>query len=236
MTRIKNCKKGLTVGLILTLILAIILSVEIYIFFCVDTVNSNRDTVIKYDKLQTTTADAMLYLSDEFLDVNDLDITPVYAYDYHIQTNSFYNEYLGDVVLEYDTNNIETAFNRNVIKTDLYRYELVSSSDNGNIPIRVNVVGAVGTNKKHKYDKEVGNGDRYAVLDTELTKYFTGIGKSYEIKGQVGKVGLIKKYSRLKITVTVDAQNVNDYTQEQIEERVDAVLASALKYVQRYGD
>ena len=77
MTRIKNWKKGLTVGLILTLILAIILSVEIYIFFCVDTVNSNRDTVIKYDKLQTTTADAMLYLSDEFLDVNDLDITPV---------------------------------------------------------------------------------------------------------------------------------------------------------------
>ena len=52
----------------------------------------------------------------------------------------------------------------------------------------------------------------------------------------MGKVGLIKKYSRLKITVTVDAQNVNNYTQEQIEERVDAVLASALKYVQRYGD
>ena len=69
---------------------------------------------------------------------------------------------------------------------------------------------------------------------TELTKYFTGIGKSYEIKGQVGKAGLIKKYSRLKITVTVDAQNVNDYTKVQIEERVDKVLNSALKYVQRY--
>ncbi|MDE6605061.1 MAG: hypothetical protein K2K85_03445 [Clostridia bacterium] len=236
MTKTKSGKKGLIIGLVLTLIFAIILSVEIYIFFCVDTVNSNRDLVIRYDNLQKTTTDTMLYLSDDFLYENDLDIAPVYAYIYHSQTNGFYNEYLGDVVLEYDTNKISTGFNRNIIKTDLYRYDLVSNSDNEDIPITVNVVGAVGANNKHKYNKEVGNGDKYAVLDSELATYFNGIGKSYEIKGQVGKVGLIKKYSRLKITVTVDAQNINDYTKEQIEERVDAVLASALEYVQRYGE
>ncbi|MDE6869753.1 MAG: hypothetical protein K2J75_03405 [Clostridia bacterium] len=236
MTKTKSGKKGLIIGLVLTLIFAIILSVEIYIFFCVDTVNSNCDTVIKYDNLQQTTTDTMLYLSDEFLYENDLDIAPVYAYNYHSQANGFYNEYLGDVVLEYDTNKISTGFNKKVIKTDLYRYELVGQDSEGLIPITVNVVGAVGSSNKHKYDKEVGNGDKYAVLDNELTVYFTGIGKSYEIKGQVGKSGLIKKYSRLKITVTVDAQNINDYTKEQIEERVDTVLNSALKYVQRYGE
>ena len=235
MTKIKSGKKGLIVGLTLALIFAVIVSVEIYVFFCVDMGSGNVDTIIKYNNLQTTTTDSMLYLSEDFIDDNNLEIAPIYS----SKPNSaidFNDKYLGDVVLEYNTHKISTGFNQNVIKTDLYRYELISSSDNGDIPIRVNVVGAVGTNKKHKYDKEVGNGDKYAVLDTELTKYFTGIGKSYEIKGQVGKVGLIKKYSRLKITVTVDAQNVNDYTQEQIEERVDAVLASALKYVQRYGD
>lgn len=235
MTKIKSGKKGLIVGLTLALIFAVIVSVEIYVFFCVDMGSGNVDTIIKYNNLQTTTTDSMLYLSEDFIDDNNLEIAPIYSSKPYSAID-FNDKYLGDVVLEYNTHKISTGFNQNVIKTDLYRYELISSSDNGNIPIRVNVVGAVGTNKKHKYDKEVGNGDKYAVLDTELTKYFTGIGKSYEIKGQVGKVGLIKKYSRLKITVTVDAQNVNNYTQEQIEERVDAVLASALKYVQRYGD
>ena len=235
MTKIKSGKKGLIVGLTLALIFAVIVSVEIYVFFCVDMGSGNVDTIIRYNYLQKKTTNSMLYLSEDFLDDNNLEIVPIYS-SKPDSALDFVNNYLGDVILEYNTHKISTGFNKNVIKTDLYRYDLVSNIDDEDITIRVNVVGAVGANKKHKYDKEVGNGDMYAVLDNELTVYFTGIGKSYEIKGQVGKSGLIKKYSRLKITVTVDAQNINDYTKEQIEERVDTVLNSALKYVQRYGE
>ena len=243
MTKAKNGKVGLTIGIVLTLIFAITLASLVYVFFCVDFVDGKRDMVISYKALKTVMENDVLYLSDDFIEDNNLKIDPLYSRLYPKENGQNPKRfYVGDVVLEYDCNktkigmnNSSVDFGKRVEKIDLYRYELISD-DASSIPVRVSVVGAVGTTKKVKYDKEVGNGDKYAALDKELTTYFKGIGKSYEVKGQVGKSGLIKKYSRLKITVIVDAQNVNKYTKEQVEERVDELLNSALKYIARYGE
>ncbi|MDE5655415.1 MAG: hypothetical protein K2I46_07440, partial [Clostridia bacterium] len=212
--------------------------------------NTNGDMVIKYDKLKTVMADDVFYLSQDFLIDNNLEIVPIYSkghYGEDFDKNSYiYGEInLGDVILEYDTNKIRSdVFTKKELKNvnfdidtrlkniDLYRYELICDEE-GEIPGLVRGVGAPCVNKKHKYDQSIGN-VQYAILDKELTTYYKGIGKSYEIKGQVGKVGLIKKYARLKITVTVDAEYVKDYTSEQIEERIDNLLNSSLNYIEFY--
>ena len=115
----------------------------------------------------------------------------------------------------------------------MYRYELQTIEGYDGIPVRVNICGAVGLVKNRKYDNSIPNGDSYAILDDSLTTYITGKGKSYEVKGVVGKFGVIKKYSRLKITVTVDADKLDNYTEDEIEKRVNEVLSSALNYIER---
>ena len=214
---------------------------------CVDIGNTNGDVVIKYDKLKTVMADDVFYLSQDFMTDNNLKIAPIYNngyYDERYEEYIYGNINLGDIVLEYDTNKVGSNlfmreelkninFDTRVKNIDLYRYELISDGAD-KIPVRVSVVGAPKMNKKHKYDQSFGN-VKYAILDKELTTYFTGIGKSYEIKAQVGKSGLIKKYARLKITVTVDAEHVNDYTVEQIEDRVDELLKSSLSYLEFFN-
>ncbi|MDE7071101.1 MAG: hypothetical protein K2O86_03910 [Clostridia bacterium] len=246
MGKTKSGTTGLKVGLILIAILIIALAIMTYVLFCVELGNPYGDIVIKYNKLKTVMADDVFYLSQDFLIDNNLEIEPIYSngyYDSNFDKNIYiYGEInLGDVVLEYDRNKIgsnvfmkeelkNVDFNTRVKNIDLYRYELLCDVD-GEIPVRVSVVGAPGVNKKHKYDQSLGD-VQYAILDKDLTTYYKGIGKSYEIKAQVGKSGLIKKYARLKITVSVDAEYVKEYTSEQIEERVDSLLNSSLNYVE----
>lgn len=246
MGKTKSGTTGLKVGLILIAIFIIALAIMTYVLFCVELGNPFGDIVIKYDKLKTVMADDVFYLSQDFLKDNNLEIEPIYSngyYDSNFDKNIYiYGEInLGDVVLEYDRNKIgSTVFMKEELKNvnfdtrvkniDLYRYELICDVED-EMPIRVSVVGAPGVNKKHKYDQSFGD-VQYAILDKDLTTYYKGIGKSYEIKAQVGKSGLIKKYARLKITVTVDAEYVNDYTPEQIEERVDNLLNASLNYVE----
>lgn len=246
MAKTKSGTTGIKVGL--AIIAVSILTLAIFLYVCVffDLNNTNGDTVIKYDKLKTVMADDVFYLSKDFLSDNNLEIDPIYNNGYYdinwdVKEYIYGNINLGDVVLEYDTNKVgsnpfksarltSSDFDSRIKNIDLYRYELISNVD-GVIPVRVSVVGAPKVNKKHKYDQSYGD-VKYAILDKELTTYYKGIGKSYEIKGQVGKSGLIKKYARLKITVTVDAEYVNDYTPEQIEERVDELLKSSLNYIE----
>lgn len=236
---------GLLIGLVLMIIFAIALSSTVYVLACVEYVNTNGDMVLKYDNLKRVMADDVFYLSQDFVIENGLETVPILGYSYYENDNNINEDiyYFGDVVLEYDTNKVgsnlfmreelkKIDFNSRVKNIDLYRYELISACEEG-IPVRVSVVGAPKVNKKHKYNQSYGN-VKYAVLDSKLTKYYKGIGKSYEIKAQVGKVGLIKKFARLKITVTVDAEYVNDYATEQIEERVDSMLKSSLNYVEFY--
>ncbi len=246
MGKTKSGTTGLKVGLILIAIFIIALAIMTYVLFCVELGNPFGDIVIKYDKLKTVMADDVFYLSQDFLKDNNLEIEPIYSngyYDSNFDKNIYiYGEInLGDVVLEYDRNKIgsnvfmkeelkNVNFDTRVKNIDLYRYELICDVED-EIPIRVSVVGAPGVNKKHKYDQSFGD-VQYAILDKDLTTYYKGIGKSYEIKEQVGKSGLIKKYARLKITVTVDAEYVKEYTSEQIEERVDSLLNSSLNYVE----
>ncbi len=246
MGKTKSGTTGLKVGLILIAIFIIALAIMTYVLFCVELGNPYGDIVIKYDKLKTVMADDVFYLSQDFLKDNNLEIEPIYSngyYDSNFDKNIYiYGEInLGDVVLEYDRNKIgsnvfmkeelkNVDFNTRVKNIDLYRYELICDVED-EIPIRVSVVGAPGVNKKHKYDQSFGD-VQYAILDKDLTTYYKGIGKSYEIKAQVGKSGLIKKYARLKITVSVDAEYVKEYTSGQIEERVDSLLNSSLNYVE----
>lgn len=246
MGKTKSGTTGLKVGLILIAILIIALAIMTYVLFCVELGNPYGDIVIKYDKLKTVMADDVFYLSQDFLIDNNLEIEPIYSngyYDSNFDKNIYiYGEInLGDVVLEYDRNKIgsnvfmkeelkNVNFDTRVKNIDLYRYELICDVAD-EIPIRVSVVGAPGVNKKHKYDQSFGD-VQYAILDKDLTTYYKGIGKSYEIKAQVGKSGLIKKYARLKITVSVDAEYVKEYTSEQIEERVDSLLNSSLNYIE----
>lgn len=246
MGKTKSGTTGLKVGLILITIFIIALAIMTYVLFCVELGNPYGDIVIKYDKLKTVMADDIFYLSQDFLKDNNLEIEPIYSngyYDSNFDKNIYiYGEInLGDVVLEYDRNKIgsnvfmkeelkNVNFDTRVKNIDLYRYELICDVAD-EIPIRVSVVGAPGVNKKHKYDQSFGD-VQYAILDKDLTTYYKGIGKSYEIKAQVGKSGLIKKYARLKITVTVDAEYVKEYSSEQIEERVDSLLNSSLNYIE----
>ncbi len=246
MGKTKSGTTGLKVGLILITIFIIALAIMTYVLFCVELGNPYGDIVIKYDKLKTVMADDVFYLSQDFLKDNNLEIEPIYSngyYDSNFDKNIYiYGEInLGDVVLEYDRNKIgsnvfmkeelkNVNFDTRVKNIDLYRYELICDVAD-EIPIRVSVVGAPGVNKKHKYDQSFGD-VQYAILDKDLTTYYKGIGKSYEIKAQVGKSGLIKKYARLKITVTVDAEYVKEYSSEQIEERVDSLLNSSLNYIE----
>lgn len=241
---------GLKVGIVLMLIFAIALASMIYVFFCVDFTDSNGDWVIDYNKLKFIMADNVFYLSQDFAIDNNLEIKPIYENGRYDRDKNIYLygagvACLGEVVLEYDENKVDKdtinemkkqgySFSKHVKNIDLYRYELVSASIIDGIPVRVSIVGAQGVNKKHKYDQSFGD-VKYAILDKELTTYYTGKGKSYEIKGQVGKSGLIKKYARLKITVTVDAEIAPNYSSESIEERVDALLAASLNYVEFFA-
>ena len=156
-----------------------------------------------------------------------------------------YGDEVGEVYLEFNPNKVKFGqiksisrydykfFNGRVKNIDLYRYELQTIEGYDGIPVRVNICGAVGLVKNRKYDNSIPNGDSYAILDDSLTTYITGKGKSYEVKGVVGKFGVIKKYSRLKITVTVDADKLDNYTEDEIEKRVNEVLSSALNYIER---
>ena len=244
MEKTKRGTTGLKVGLALIAGFALALIIIMYVYLCVEIANTNGDMVIEYDKLKTVMADDVFYLSQDFLIDNNLEIEPIYTNGYYDSNSDNYiygDKYLGDVVLEYDRNKIgsnvfmkeelkNVDFNTRVKNIDLYRYELICDVAD-EIPIRVSVVGAPGVNKKHKYDQSFGD-VQYAILDKDLTTYYKGIGKSYEIKAQVGKSGLIKKYARLKITVSVDAEYVKEYTSGQIEERVDSLLNSSLNYVE----
>lgn len=201
MGKTKSGTTGLKVVLILIAIFIIALAIMTYVLFCVELGNPYGDIVIKYDKLKTVMADDVFYLSQDFLIDNNLEIEPIYSngyYDSNFDKNIYiYGEInLGDVVLEYDRNKIgsnvfmkeelkNVNFDTRVKNIDLYRYELICDVED-EIPIRVSVVGAPGVNKKHKYDQSFGD-VQYAILDKDLTTYYKGIGKSYEIKAQVGK-------------------------------------------------
>ncbi len=239
MSKTNRKNVGFKVSIALSLISLITLSTLLLCFFFLDTSLQNGDMVIEYNQLQNVMRGDVLYLSDDFIKNNNLKIMPIYSEGYEeIDGVLFFEgEYFGNVYLEYDGRKVKTEnFSQRVENIDLYRYEMISENNDGLIPIRVNIMGAVGANKKHNYDCEMQNGDKYAILDDGLEPYLNGLGKSYEVKGQVGKSGLIKKYSRLKITVSVDAEYIKIYSREDIENRIDRVLESSLEYVERYGD
>ena len=243
MAKTKNI--GLKVGIVLALILAITVSTMVYLFFNHTFGNSHGDMVIDYNRLKPLTASDMFYLSQDFALDNNLQIKPIYQnYEYDQDGKMIAGgTKLGEVVLEYDKNKVSKDDYRLIIDIsyvakhvkhiDLYKYELVSADKDG-IPVRVSVVGAQGVNKKHKYNQSYGD-VKYAILNNELTTYYTGIGKSYELKAQVGKSGAIKKYARLKITVPVDAEIASVYSSESIEREVDELLDSALNYVEFFA-
>ncbi|MCI8944764.1 MAG: hypothetical protein HFE33_03730 [Clostridia bacterium] len=245
--KLKKAKITLLIGVILLTALTLIVVGELISIYCYD--DGYGDMAIYYDDLKTVMSNDVLYLSPKFAEDNNLQIRPIRNLqnnpDPDAEHGICYGDEVGEVYLEFNPNKVKFGqiksisrydykfFNGRVKNIDLYRYELQTIEGYDGIPVRVNICGAVGLVKNRKYDNSIPNGDSYAILDDSLTTYITGKGKSYEVKGVVGKFGVIKKYSRLKITVTVDADKLDNYTEDEIEKRVNEVLSSALNYIER---
>lgn len=220
MTKGKKVLTGIGMFLLVVVILAGI-TLGIIIAILNSGQNPERDEVY-YGNLKTIMQDDVVYLSDEFMTENNLTLE------------------LGSVAyLFYNKNKVHNPdFTQRVEGIDEYYYGC-KSKDNDEMPISVGVRGVVGepANVDVKYNKKTSDGLKYG---------FTENGEIYYKNGYLSKTIVIKTYGRnalinknsctLIVSVSMTAQEAQNHTDDELITKLDDVLTSALKYIQRYGE
>ena len=233
MTKGKKALTGIAITLLVLLVLAaIIFGIIAYGFsqwFAPDVCS------ISYEYLKTVMADDVVYLSDEFMEENNLaikehipddpNLLPIYGVD-------------GPVTLFMNKRKVRGVndYTKRVENIDNYSYSMISKD---NMPITVSVRGVAGKddNIRTKCDKKTADGYKYGMsYGGELINTASSIYKEVVVRTNANKSLINKKKCILSVSVSIAKTDAQNYTEEEIISKFDEILNSALSHIERYGD
>lgn len=207
-----KAKKAILITFIVLLALAVLILGIIW-----GILNSGYLTVqrfISLDKLSTVMGDDIVYLSDDFLTVNNLERVGFLG-------NA---DYADSVMISYNGFKVNPDLSARVENIDECSYYLSSKADSEGIPVNIDVYFSTKKDKK-KYDQEY-KGYKYCtgtVLDDDTVYYIKTTPRKRATCIMI-----------LRITVKEDV--ADNYTEEQKKERIEQIFKSAVDNIQTYSE
>ena len=210
-----KAKKAVLITFIVLLLLAVLILGIIW-----GILNSGYnpgDAFISFDNLSMVMEDDIVYLSDDFLMVNNLERVGFLG-------NA---DYADKVMISYNSIKVNPDFSARVENLDVCSYYLSSKEDSEGIPITIDVGFSTSKdkNKNHKYKQEY-NGYKYCtdiVLGDKLIYYV----KTSPRKGATCIVSLL---------IEVKKDVADNYTEEQKNARIEQIFKSAVDNIVRYEE
>ena len=159
---------------------------------------------VKYSDLGSVMSDNIVYLSDDFFEINNLEI---------------------DISGEYGINGVEVFYNVSKRKKSLSHcvFLIQSKEDSNEIPIEI--VAHFSTKKdgvkEHKYEQEY-NGYKYCI-ETRIGKYPMYYVKTIPKKGAV---------CTMSLTLYVKEDVADKYSEEEKNARIEQIFKSAIDNIE----
>lgn len=193
-------------------------------------------SVIEYENLRAVMQDDVIYISDDFLNENNLQLRSIYS--------GKYGPRLGNVRLDYSDKKLvdsNTDFTGRVENMDSYTYELLVDNeydDNdipASIPLTVEVKGSVGKRDDLTFDKTANGGYEYTILNMQETE--ENLSKKCVVKFEEKISVFKKKYCSLEVSVSLskNLSSLYGYSQEEIEKEFDKIISSAINNLTKYN-
>ena len=206
---------------ILTIVMLTVLIFEI-ILLCLGNATLPRREIIYYDELQALLKDNIVYISDKFIQENNLDIVAIYSGWYNGEP---VGDIIGEVSIGYNGIPQMDWSDHALVAKNLggVSYSFRSKQEDDKIPIEMEVNIFIRNSKDAEYAYEYG-AFKYAILNSSVNN------KEYSIKAKPRKRGRCQ----LKLNIAIKEDVADKYSEEEKNARIEQIFKSAIDNIVLY--